>query len=277
MKLSPISTPIVICVCLISCKETGLNKSNKEDCITKFNRECLTATELASITMSALSKKDSALLATNYIREWKLQQALYKEAENNVVIDEQDLNQLIANVKKQYYISAYLKKYVQENLDTQILNKDIVDYYQLHKSAFKLTSSIVQIYYIKFSDNEKDINEFKKLFAGKDKSKLMNFIIEKSSSYFIEDSLWIKWDDLVKEAPFLKNYSVQNIPKGKTIEWRDGNFYYYLKIKDYKVKDEYSPLIYEKDKIKKTILNERKNQLINELKNNILQKIENRK
>jgi hypothetical protein len=92
-------------------------------------------------------------------------------------------------------------------------------------------------------------------------------------SYFIEDSLWLKWDDVTKEIPALKNYDINRLNKGKIMEWKDGENYYYLVIKDIKVKDEYSPIAYEQEKIKQAILNERKKNLIIELKTNIAKSI----
>ncbi len=252
---------------LFSCNNVGWHTpQSKKECIAVFKNECLTSTEFQSIAMS-FNKKDSSRLAKLYIDQWKANQYLYLEALNSIIVDEDKLNSYLKTMKQQYYISEYIKKYIEDNLDTSVSNKEIIDFYQTHKDLFKLSNNIIQLFYVKLNDNEKDVSEFKKalLLANKNTQKIKSILVEKASSYFTEDSLWLKWDDVTKEIGFLKNYDIQKIPKGKVIEWRDGTYYYYIKIKDYKIKNEYSPIIYEKEKIKKIIMDDRKNKLIQTL------------
>lgn len=262
-------------VFLISCKDPVFEPSAQKKCVVSFHHECLTTEELAKITEN-YHGQDSTLLANNYVKDWLKTEYLYHLSKKNIVINEDELQQLLQNITKQYYISAYLKEYIKKNLDTSVSYQEIVEYYQSHKESFKLTSAIAQIFYVKLNDHEKEITEFRKLLAlaAKDKQRLHTFIIEKAHSYFIEDSLWLKWDDIIKEMPILKNYDINTLPKGKIIEWKDGTFYYYLKLKNYKVKNDYSPITYEKNKIQKSILNERKNQLVEELRNIALSQTE---
>ncbi|GAB4205610.1 MAG: hypothetical protein Fur0023_14600 [Bacteroidia bacterium] len=259
---------ILIAILHEKCDYISFNPTDKKNCIVSINGYCLDKEELKSVTQY-YNKQDSERIAQSYIREWVIQQKLYEQAEKSISIDKAELEKSLTEFKQQYVISQYLKFYIQENLDTSVSDREMLQYYQQHKNSFKLTNNIIQIYYVKLNDNEEDIADFKKMLLSsntKNKSQLNTFIIEKAISYFIEDSLWIKWDDVTREIPSLKTYDLNNLPKGKTIEWKDGTYYYYLKIKDYKVKDEYSPFIYEKEKIKKIILDERRNNLINELK-----------
>jgi hypothetical protein len=257
------------------CNLASFNPSDKKNCIVSINDYCLDKEKLESIT-EYYDKQDSEKIAQSYIQEWIIQQKLYEQAEKSITINKTELEKALIEFKQQYVISQYLKFYIQENLDTSVSDSEMFQYYQQHKNSFKLTNSIIQLYYVKLNDNEKDITAFKKMLLSsnaKNKLPLNKFIIEKAISYFVEDSLWIKWDDLIRELPSLKTYDLNNLPKGKTIEWKDGTYYYYLKIKDYKVKNEYSPFIYEKEKIKKIVLEERKNKLINDLKKQILKSI----
>lgn len=249
----------------------SLKNQNKKDCVVVFKDNCLDKKELISITKN-FNKEDSERIANIYAKDWIIREKLYEKAQKNISVDEEELERSLSELKKQYVIAEYIKFYLQENLDSNITEQEIINYYQQHKNSFKLSNNIVQVFYVKLTDSDKDINTFKKLLvSASNKNQLNQFIVEKSSGYFMEDSLWLKWDDLIKEAPTLKTYDINYIPKGKTVEWRDGTFYYYIKIKDYKVKNEYSPIAYEKEKIKNSILNERKNNLITELKNQVLE------
>lgn len=266
----------VLLFCIVisfsSCESLSSKKTDIKDCIVTYKDDCLDKKEIQAIT-EYYNKSDSERIAKQYARDWIINAKLYEEAEKTIVPDEAEIQKLVTGIKKQYFITEYLKKYVQENMDTAVTNKEILMYYQQHKDAFKLTNNIAQIFYVKLNDNEQEINEYKKLLFSNKKSKsedLRKFVVAKASSYFIEDSVWLKWDDILKEMPVLKTYDINYLPKGKTIEWKDGTYYYYIKIIDYKVKNEYSPVVYEKEKIKKIILDDRKNKLINELKNQLL-------
>lgn len=272
---------LIISICLFSlisgCKEFSEKSENKtDDCIVRYKDDCLSKKELQSVTFG-LSAQDSSRMADIYIKDWLIRTVMYHKAKNSIDIDKDELNHYIEEYKKQYYVSQYLKKYIEDNLDTSVTNKEILEYYQLHKEAFKLTNNIAQIYYVKLNDMENDITQFKKLLSKKDKNELNKFIFEKGMSYFIEDSLWIKWDDVCKEVPALKNYDINFFTKGKILEWKDGVYYYYIQVKDIKTKNQYSPVMYEKTKIKNIILNERKNKLLNDLKSSILLEVEKKK
>ncbi|MCX7727980.1 MAG: hypothetical protein N2203_00760 [Bacteroidia bacterium] len=255
----------------IKCKQSVLADSEKQECVVTYKENCLDKKEIAPLTQN-YNKQDSIRIAQSYVKEWLVKEKLYEEAQKKILINEKEIEKLATDITKQYIISEYLKTYIQENMDTSISEQEIMAYYQQHKNSFKLANNIVQIYYVKLNDNEKDISVFKKMLSNysKDKTSLNNFIREKSMSYFIEDSLWLKWDDVIREIPYLKTYEINSLSKGKVMEWRDGIYYRYIKIKDYKVKDEYSPFVYEKEKIRSIILNERKNNLITTLKNQML-------
>lgn len=277
MKYSHIFSLVVSFSFIITaCERFTLLDNNKSHCVAQFKNECLTINELNDVLKNT-SQKDSQWIVDNYINEWKMTHILSEKAKKQSLISEDELQRQIHAFQTQLYASAYIQHYIKENLDTSITKEEIKNYYQTHIYSFKLTNNIIQVFYVKLNDNEKDINEFKNLLSriDKDKNKLYTFIIEKATSYFIEDSLWLKWDDLTKEIPALKNYNVQNFSKGKVIEWKDGTYYYYIKIKNIKVKDEYSPIDYEIEKIKQLILNHRKNQLIQQLKSRVLIEAQN--
>ncbi len=259
---------------VLACNELSISNFQDKECVIRYKEECITKSELKTITQN-VSKQDSERIAKKYVNEWLLEQAIFEKVKKEIIKDDrEEIENILKKTRKQYYVSYYLRNYVIENLDTTISNNEIIEYYKNHKSDFKLTSNIVQIYYVKLDDNDKIITELKKhLSSTKDKFKLNDFIYEKASSYFIEDSLWLKWDDVTKEIPPLKNYSLSYLAKGKVMEWRNGQNYYYLKIIDYKVKNEFPPIAYEKEKIKKIILEERKKSLIKELKEKVISEI----
>mgnify|MGYP001183353718 CR=1 FL=1 len=67
-----------------------------------------------------------------------------------------------------------------------------------------------------------------------------------ASNFYLNDSIWLYFKDLLKEIP-IKTYNQE----------------------DFKIKESISPLSFEKENIKKIVLNKRKLTLIEEMQNNL--------
>jgi hypothetical protein len=63
-----------------------------------------------------------------------------------------------------------------------------------------------------------------------------------------------------------------NVVRGRVIEFGDAEAYYYLRIKDVKIKNSASPIAFEKANIKTFIVNARKIKLIQAYKQQLLEK-----
>ena len=93
-----------------------------------------------------------------------------------------------------------------------------------------------------------------------------------ADNYFINDSTWLFLEDIKKEIPQLRELPEYNFYAGRYFEFSDSLAYYYLKIKEIKVKNALSPINFEMNNIRKIILNQRKMKLIRQYKEQILEK-----
>jgi hypothetical protein len=117
--------------------------------------------------------------------------------------------------------------------------------------------------------------KIKKLLGSsnpKDKEQLISLCIQNAENFFMNDSIWLFLEDIKKEIPALREQPDFNLSPGRVIEFSDNEYYYYLKVKDVKVKNGLSPLNFEAQNIKKYIINMRKTALIMEYKKNLLEK-----
>ena len=77
---------------------------------------------------------------------------------------------------------------------------------------------------------------------------------------------WVYFDDLMKKVP-IEDYNKRRfIERKKKVFIEEGGNLYFINIYDYKLKDETSPLSFEKEKIKSIILNIRMNELRKKLR-----------
>ena len=88
----------------------------------------------------------------------------------------------------------------------------------------------------------------------------------------MNDSLWLLLDGIQRDIPAMKGPLEYNVVRGRIIEFADAEAYYYLKIKDVKIKNSASPLSFEKANIKTFIVNSRKIKLIQAYKQQLLEK-----
>ena len=96
--------------------------------------------------------------------------------------------------------------------------------------------------------------------------------MQNAENFFMNDSTWLFLEDVKKEIPKLRDQPDFNLSQGRVVEFTDDLYYYYLKIKEVKVKNGLSPLNFEKQNIKNFIINKKKTELINQYKLQLLEK-----
>jgi hypothetical protein len=87
-------------------------------------------------------------------------------------------------------------------------------------------------------------------------------------SYF-DTTQWFYFDDILKLIPIQPDNSESWLRYNRSKEFSDEHYWYYLLVTDYRLRDAYSPLELEHDRIRKTILVRRKETLIKDMKRNI--------
>ncbi|MBX9852396.1 MAG: peptidyl-prolyl cis-trans isomerase [Cytophagaceae bacterium] len=225
------------------------------------------------------SKEDSAALVQKYIDSWILKQLLLMRAEAQVDESNKELQNKISDCRNSLLIHEFEKQYLTKKLDTAIGEKEIRDYYAANISLFELKQNIIKGYFIKLPKNAPGLDKVKPLISSnreKDRKELKSYCVRFASHFTLEDTIWINFDELVKNTPFNSTEDkVEFLEKNPYAEASDKNNIYYLKIKDYKTSKQVSPMDFVKEQIKNTLINKRSITLINQLKVNIFQEAKN--
>ena len=104
----------------------------------------------------------------------------------------------------------------------------------------------------------------------KTKKNWQTYCNQNAANYFLDDNVWLMFDDVLKEIPietYNQDIFLQN-NNNRIIQIADTDYVYYLGIKGYMIKNSISPLSFEKDNIKKILLNKRKMDLVDKMKLN---------
>ncbi len=268
---------ILICFILVSCNSGKSDAEPASKTIAKVGNESLSLDEYKENYISIESLNDSTILAKRSIESWAIESLFYQEAMTKLNDDEIDIDKQVEAYKKSLVNYIYQTKLIEANLDTNITLPEIEQYYSEHEDNFILKENIVKVNYFKIPVKASGLEKIKRLlrsyaYVPKDIEQLKNLCMQNAENFFMNDSTWLFLEDVKKEIPKLRDQPDFNLSQGRVVEFTDDLYYYYLKIKEVKVKNGLSPLNFEKQNIKNFIINKKKTELINQYKLQLLEK-----
>ena len=268
---------ILICFILVSCNSGKSDAEPASKTIAKVGNESLSLDEYKENYISIESVNDSTILAKRSIESWAIESLFYQEAMTKLNADEIDIDKQLEAYKKSLVNYIYQTKLIEANLDTNITLPEIEQYYSEHEDNFILKENIVKVNYFKIPVKASGLEKIKRLlrsyaYVPKDIEQLKNLCMQNAENFFMNDSTWLFLEDVKKEIPKLRDQPDFNLSQGRVVEFTDDLYYYYLKIKEVKVKNGLSPLNFEKQNIKNFIINKKKTELINQYKLQLLEK-----
>jgi len=180
-----------------------------------------------------ISTQDSTILINNYINSWATQQLLVQGALLNLNENKQDeYNKLIEQYKNDLYSKAYLQALVNRDIDTIVSFKEAEVYYNANKEAFKLNEELIKFRYINLDQNRQDENEITrkiKRFDQDDKRELDSISIQ-FKSYSLNDSIWIKFSQIIKKIPAINASNKDQLLKKSNFVQHDVHTICFLKV-----------------------------------------------
>ncbi len=265
---------ILIALFITSCNKVD-SGDNTIKIVAKAGEESLNIEQFKRDFVSTGNEKDSTYAAKKSIESWASESLFYQEAIKKIAEDELQIEEQVQNYRKSLVNYIYQTKLIEANLDTNVSKEEIEVYFNEHRDNFILKENIVKANYIKVPIKAPVLDKIRRLVWSvnpKDADELKKLCIQNAENFFINDSTWLFLDDIKKEIPQLKDQSDYSFYAGKVVEFTNEFYYYYLKVKEVKVKNALSPINFESRNIKKFIINNRKAQLINQYKQVILEK-----
>jgi hypothetical protein len=250
---------LVLLIILTGC--STFFKKKTEHAVARVYDEYLYESELKSIIPPGTHAKDSITLAKSYIDNWIHQRLVIHQAEKNLTSNQMDFTQQLENYKNSLIIFTYENELVKQKLDTLVTDEDIETFYDANQQNFLLKDNIVQFQYVKLPLKSSYIKQFKKLLASdntEEQTRLFQQCEQYAADYFLDDQNWVLFNDLLKQIP-IKTYNQEEFLKNhRDLEYQDSAFIYLVRFKDFKIKENISPLSFERERIRNVILNKRK-------------------
>lgn len=245
---------------------------NDEQPIAKAFDKFLYLKDLDGVVPKNVHGNDSAAMVLAFIDQWQHEQVIQHQAETNVDIDYNAIQNQIEAYKKSLIRFQYEQLLIQQKLDTLVTDAAILNYYQTNQDNFQLKKPILKVSYVKLPQQAPKIKMVKKLFASsdmRDLDLLEKYCFKYSPNFSLLDTVWHYPEELAQIFPIEKigenNYNNLN----RIFEISENNTLYLVILRDSKFRDSLSPLAFEKDNIKNLIINQRKLALINQMEKEV--------
>ena len=263
----------------INLKNFGSEEESAEEvqvAVAKVGSSILYQADLAGIVPKEINPQDSADLVSRYVNSWIKKQLLIAEASEKINFDKASIERKVLDYRYALMVHEYKKFYVGNKLDTIVTEEEVLNYYQNNKDNFQLKQNIIRGYFITVSKDAPKINQLKKLINSdkpKDFKELKSYCFRFAENYFLEDSVWINFDEAIRNTPFVGvTNKVDFLRSNKYVEDSNEEKLYFLRIKEYKISDQISPLEFVRSDIKQIILNKRKVAIANQLEEEVFEK-----
>ncbi|MFZ5971194.1 MAG: peptidyl-prolyl cis-trans isomerase [Bacteroidota bacterium] len=229
--------------------------------------------ELSGVLSDKVTKEDSIARVTAYINSWIRKQLLINQAMKTININEAEVERKVLDYRYSLIGYEYQNFYIKQNLDNNVTDEEINRYYQEHLDNFILKQNIIRGTFIRVPKGAPRTNRVKELmFSAKEKDmeELRSYCLSFSSAYHLSDSSWMEFDKLVVGSPLAEiPNKVQFLKSNPYYETSDAESLFFLKVDEYKISDNVSPLEFVKEDIKNIILNKRKVELAKKLEEEV--------
>lgn len=229
----------------------------------------------ADIETLDITTQDSAAITRRFIENWIKKELLIKKANENYSIDLNSIEQKVEDYRYALISYEYQKFIVQQQLDTVVSKEEIQQYYETHQNSFVLRQNILKGRFMKVNKKAQKLSSVKRWIKSdrsNDLESLKEYAFQFADNYYLEDSTWLKFDELTKNSPFSTiTNKIQFLSSNRYTEEEDSLYLYLLKINEYKISEEVSPLAFVEEDIKNIIINKRKIALVKELENEIFE------
>ena len=215
---------------------------------------------------------DSSEFYSNQISIWIKRQLILSSAFQNVEVKNK-IDRQVNKYREDLILFEFEKYLFSTTIKNPVSYGDIVTYYEENKNDFILPFNLVKALYAKIPLQAPSINQFRSDFLRyplSDISEIRSYCFQFAEKSFLEDSTWIKFDEIIINTPFPRDIDKTSFLKTrKFYEIKEEKFIHFIKILDKKLIGDYSPLSFEIDIINTILLNKRKQELFDNLRDSI--------
>ena len=234
--------------------------------VARVNDKYLYIEDFKTLIPEGTNAIDSQQIVARFVESWIKKHLLMAAAERNGQIDMAAIDSRIQDYKYDLMGYELRKQEVERNLDYEVSEEEIKNYYENNKKNYELKTNIVRAVFIKVPKQAPHLEKLERSMketSQKATQYILSFCNSYATSCYLDDTVWYEFDQMVINTPFQSiDNKIQFLKRNGFTKDNDGEFYYFLKIKEYRFREEIAPLDFAKDQIKKIIIGKRKQKII---------------
>ncbi|PIQ25022.1 MAG: hypothetical protein COW63_19355 [Bacteroidetes bacterium CG18_big_fil_WC_8_21_14_2_50_41_14] len=232
--------------------------------------------DLAGVVPQGISHSDSIDLAKNFINNWVKNRLMIAQAERNLTDEQLDFSKQLEDYRNSLVIYRYETLLIDQELDTVVTDAQIMSFYQSHLGDFELKENILRAYYAIVNSETPLLDQVLEVFDLPDALAVDSLLyFEKNDdmlSLSVDTSYWMSFFQFQQIIP-IESYNQELFLKNKRlIRIEENGMVFLVKVVNFKIKDDISPLEVERQDIRHIIINQRKVRLIKKVRDDIYKK-----
>ena len=259
---------ILSCIILLSCSNFSNNNSN--NLVARAGENFLYENDLPIYT----SKDDSLIKISSFIEAWAKEKVLYDLSMINLSQSKRaEIDELVDNYKVDLYINSYKDLIVNSRIDSIVTTEQIDSFYKLNINNLKLNENLVKYRYIKVPNDNININRIRRYIVRVNEQD--RYFLDSLNFQFadlkLNDSIWFTERDVISSIDFInQNNKSKYFIKNRLFTIEDSNYTNFFIVDDILRSGNIPPISYLYERIKSTIVNQRKLNLLKNLNKEIL-------
>ncbi len=256
----------------VSCHSTGTDEDRRV--AARAGDRILYIDQVPSgLVSQGMSKEDSTSAVQSYIRQWARKELLALRAEENLTPEyKAEVNRQLNEMRNNLLIYQYQHQMIIQKMDTTVTDSELQNYYVSNLSTFTLTSNLVRVLFIKAPQGMPELERIRKLYRSQDAADMQELedICTRFGLRFDDyNDEWIPFTQLLMEVPFESADQEQWLARNSAVELKDDRFFYFIVIREYRLRNSVAPFEYIRGQVRTIILNNRRNDFLQKLEDGI--------
>lgn len=252
-----------------SCEYFQQKIESEKVVVAKANDAILYLEDLEGLIPVGMNVNDSLVRTEKYVQNWIRKQLMISRALNEIQYNEADIDRKVLDYRYSLIVHEFEKYYIQSHLDQEISEAEIQQYYEEKSENFLLKQNIIRCLFAEIPKSSPGLSNFRRNIRGYPNASLediTDYCFQYATNSFTDEDIWINFDEVANATPLkeVKN-QVQFLESSTYSETSDEESVYFLRILEYKISDELSPLDFIRDDIESILVNKRKIALKKEL------------
>ncbi len=258
---------------LASCQYFQQKNEVTDVLIAQANEARLYASELEGLIPEDATTDDSIILTQKYVDSWIRKQLMIDQAQRQIDVNLAEIDRKLLEYRYSLIIHEFEKYYIDSNLNGEVSDDEIQSYYAERSENFLLKQNIVRCVYAKIPKGSPGLSTFRRnvrAYPNSNLEDIREYCFQNALDAFIDEDVWVNFSELANATPLkdVKN-EAQFLETTTFSATSDDEFIYYLRILEYKVRNELSPLEFVRENIENIIINKRKIELKKDLEERI--------